>query len=130
MFGLIKKNFIRLLIGFVNKSNHTKCVFSRNQKCMIQPTLICLHPNHYSQELHYYLFAVKFDRCIGSCNTLNDLSNKACAPNKTKHLNIHAFNMIPGKRESKVLTKEISCVCKCKFDSRKCNSNQQWNNNK
>ena len=31
--------------------------------------------------------------------------------------------MITGKNESKVLTKEISCKCKCKFDGRKCNSN-------
>ena len=50
---------------------------------MIQPTLINLHPNEYSQEFHYYPFAVKLDRCVGSCNTLNDLSNKVCIPNKT-----------------------------------------------
>ena len=41
---------------------------------MIQPTLINLHPNEYSQEFHYYPFSVKLDRCAGSCNTLNDLS--------------------------------------------------------
>ena len=28
----------------------------------------------------------------------------------------------------KTLAKHISCKCKCKFDSRKCNSNQKWNN--
>ena len=27
-------------------------------------------------------FAVKIDRCVGSCNTLNNLSNKVFAPNK------------------------------------------------
>ena len=31
---------------------------------------------------------------------------------------------------SKKLTKHISCECKCKLDSRKCNSNQNWNNDK
>ena len=51
---------------------------------MTQPNLINLHPNEYSQELHYYPFAVKFDRCVGSCNTLNDLSNKLYVPNKTR----------------------------------------------
>ena len=30
--------------------------------CMIQPTLINLHPNEYSQKSHYYPFAVKLDR--------------------------------------------------------------------
>ena len=42
---------------------------------MTQPTLINLHPNEYSQEFHYYPFAAKLDSCVGSCNTLNDLSN-------------------------------------------------------
>ena len=50
MFGLIKKIFIRLLTGLVNGSNHKKCISLNNQKCMIQPTLINLHPNDYSQE--------------------------------------------------------------------------------
>ena len=31
---------------------------------MIEPTLINLHPNEYSQEFHYYPFAVKLDRCV------------------------------------------------------------------
>ena len=74
MFGLIKKIFIGLLSGIVNASNHTKRVSLSNQKCMTQATLISLHPNEYSQEFHYYPFAIKSDRCVGSCNTLNDLS--------------------------------------------------------
>ena len=45
MFGLIKKIFIVLLTGLVNGYNHTKCVLLSNQKCMLQPTLINLHPN-------------------------------------------------------------------------------------
>ena len=35
-------------------------------------------------------------------------------------LNIHVFNMITGKDELKILTKEI-CKCKCKFEKRKFN---------
>ena len=54
-----------------------------------------------------------------SCNTLNDLSNKVYVPNKTEDLN-----------ESRILTKHISCECKCKFNSRKRNFNQKWNNDK
>ena len=67
-----------------------------NQKCMIQPSLTNLHPNEYSQEFHYYPFAVKLDRCVGNCNTLNDLSNKICVPNKTEDLNLSVSNMITG----------------------------------
>ena len=66
---------------------------------MTQPSIINLHPNEYSQEFHYYPFAVKLDRCVGSCNTLNDLSNKVCVPNKTEDLNLSVFNMITGINE-------------------------------
>ena len=96
MFRLIKKIFMGLLISIIDASNHTKCVLLSNQKCMIQPTLINLHPNEYSQEFHYYPFTVKLDKCVGSCNTLNDLSNKVCVPNKTEDLNLSMFNMITG----------------------------------
>ena len=66
--------FIVSLTNIVNGSNYTKWVSLSNQKFMIQPTVIDLHYNECSQEFHYYLFAVKLDRCVGSCNTLNDLS--------------------------------------------------------
>ena len=130
MFGLIKRTFIRLLSNIVKASNHTKCVFLNNQKCMIQTTLINLHPSKYSQEFHYYQFSIELDRCVGKCNTLNDLSNKICIPNKTEDLNLSVFNMILGINESRTLTKDISCECKCRFDRTKCNSSQWWNNNK
>ena len=72
MFELIKKIFIGLLTGLLNGSNHTKCVSLNKQIYEIQHTIINLHPNEYSQEFHYYLFAVKLDRCVGSCNIVND----------------------------------------------------------
>ena len=79
MFGIIKQVFIELLSSIVNASNHTKCVYFIiliiliiNQKFKIQPTLVNLHPNEYSQEFHYYPFAVKLDRCVAGYNTLND----------------------------------------------------------
>ena len=103
MFGLIKKIFIGLLTGLVNRSNHTKCISLSSQKCMIKPTLINLHPSEYSQEFHYYRFSVKLNRCVGNCNNLNNLSNKVCIPNKTKDLNLSVFNMTIGINEPKTL---------------------------
>ena len=67
---------------------------------------------------------VKLDTCVGSCNTLNYLSNKLSVPNKTEDSNIHVFNLMTGKNESEIFTKDILCKCKWKFDGRKCNSNQ------
>ena len=124
MFGLIKKTFIGLLISIVNASNHTKCISLSNQKCMIQSTLINLHPNECSQEFYIYPFVLKLDECVGICDTLNDLSVKVYIPNKTKELNLSVFNMITGINESKILTKGTSCESKCRFDRKRCNSDQ------
>ena len=70
-----------------------------------------------------YPFAVNLDRRMGSCNILSDLSNRVCVPNKTENLKLSVFDMITGINETKILTKHISCECKCKFDVRKCDSN-------
>ena len=66
----LSKNVIVLLTNILNGSNHKKYISLGNQKCMIQSTIINLHPDEYSQEFHYYRFAVKLDRCVGSCKTL------------------------------------------------------------
>ena len=97
---------------------------------MTQPTLIYLHPNKYSEELHYCMFSVNLNKCVRSWNTFNDLSNRVCVPNKTEDLNLCVVNMITVRNKSEILTKHISCKCKYKFDGRKCNSNQKWNNKK
>ena len=69
----------------------------------------------------YYPFIINLDRCNGSCNVLGDPSGRICVTNKTKDVNINAFNMITRINETKALTKYISC--KCKYNSyEKCNN--------
>ena len=71
--------FIVLLTNIVNGFNHTKCVsLIKNVKLN---TVIDLHPNEQSQQLHYYTFVVKLDKYVGSCYTLNDPPNKVCVRN-------------------------------------------------
>ena len=120
--------FIVLLASIANAFTNTKCVSLSNQKCGIQPSFINLQSTEYSQEFHYYPFTVKLDQCVGSCNTLNDLSYEVFVSNKTEDLNLSVFNMITGTNESETLTKHISCEWKCKFDERKCHSDKWWNN--
>ena len=59
MFEIITKMFIIVLSNIVNASNRAKCGLFNNQKYEIQPTLIDLHPNEYTQDFHYYPFEVK-----------------------------------------------------------------------
>ena len=79
---------------------------------MTQSTLLNLPLSEYSQEFNYYSFAIKLDGRVGSCNTLNDLSNKIWVPNKTD-LNLSVFKMITEIKELKTLTKDMSCEHKC-----------------
>ena len=76
--------FIGLLTDLVNGYNRTNCALMSNQKYMTRISLINLYPNEYNQELHLYPFVVKLDRCAGSCNTLNELSNKYVFQTKQK----------------------------------------------
>ena len=103
MFEFLKKAFIALLnfrgpiASIVNVFYHAKCMPLSNQSCMNHSTIISLHRNDYFDELHYYAFTVNLYRCIGSFNTINDLSNKICVPDKTEDLNLSAFNTITRK---------------------------------
>ena len=92
----------------------TKCLFLHDESCMIRPVLIDLN----SVELKYYPFMTSLDRCIGSCNVL---SLKICVPKERKDIHVKAFIMITNKNQAKTMTKHISCDCKCKFNSTKCN---------
>ena len=110
VFGSIKQSLIALLsfIGSIsslaNGSYFAACTSLNNQPCMTRPILINLNPDKYNQGFHYYPFMINLDRCNGTCN-----------------------NMIARINESRTLTKHISCKCNCKFDGRKFNSNQNWN---
>ena len=95
--------------------SHAKCVSLNNQQCMIQPLLINLHPDKYTQGLRYYPFELNLDRCVGRCNTLNDLCNKIWVANETEYLNLSVITMITEINEAKIITKHISCKCKYKY---------------
>ena len=94
MLGFMKNIFSGLLASVVNTSDHTKCVSLSNWKCEIKPTVVIYHSNEYNPELCYYSFAVNLDRCVRSCNSLNDLSNEVCIPNKTEDLNLRVFTWL------------------------------------
>ena len=99
VFVFVKKIFIGLLANIVSTSNKTKCVFLSNQKWTAVPASINFHPNDYTLGLHYYLFAVNFDRYVRRWNSLYDLCNKLSVPNKTEDLNLSVITMITGVKE-------------------------------
>ena len=96
-----------------------------NHAWLGRPTLMDLNPI----ELNYCPLIISKDKCKGSCNIADDLSMKICVLSKTKDLNVKVINMIIRIYESQTLVKDISSNCKCKFNSRTCNSNRKWRNN-
>ena len=56
---------------------------------------------------------------------LNESSNKLFVPNKTKDLNLIVSNIITGIMRSNLL-----CKCISRFDTKKCNSDQWYKNDK
>ena len=65
-------------------------IILNSQLCLVSSILVDLNPN----ELRYYPFVVNLDRCDGSCNSLDDLSDRIYVSNKTEDLNAKVFNMI------------------------------------
>ena len=115
LFSFNKQVFIVLLsFGSSLACDKTKCMFLNDEPCMVRPSLIDLNP----VELKYYPFIISLDKCSGSCNVL---SPKICFSSGTKDINVKAFNVIAKKNEAKAMTERISCDCKCKFNSTKCN---------
>ena len=68
MFWFSNQAFITLL--FFSRSLATKCMSLNYGSCMTRPSLIDLNP----LELKHYLFMISPDKCIGSCNAVDDLS--------------------------------------------------------
>ena len=88
-----------------------------------RPTLINLNLDEHDQGSCHSPFMLGLDRCNGSCNTPDHLSTRICVPNKTEDLNLNVFNVAIRISQLKTLMKHISCNCRFKSNSRKCNSN-------
>ena len=70
MFGFIKKVFVVAMTFFnFNPSNvnPSECVSMNNQNCKIRPEIINVNNN----ELVFYPFNIKVNKCCGSCNNIN-----------------------------------------------------------
>ena len=68
-----------------------------------------------------------FRKCVSLSNQY--FSNNIYTPNKTENWNLMLFNIITSVNELiKTLPKLLSWEYKCRFDGRKCNSDEWWNN--
>ena len=52
-----------------------------NQECQVRPEIININSN----ELLFYPYTVKMNKCSGSCNNTNDPYAKMCIPDVVKN---------------------------------------------
>ena len=91
MFQLIKKVFFIGLTILSNSPNKTSlsvtslnCISTENQECKIRPEIININNNN----LIFYPFSIKINKCSGTCNNINNPFAKICVPDFIKDLNV------------------------------------------
>ena len=127
MFGIIKKVFISTLAFFSHNillTNSLKCYSLDNQECKIKPEII----NVNNKGLIFYPYKIKMNRCVGSCNTIDDRYGKTCFANDIENIGLKVFNLLSQNNETISIEKKKSCWCKCKLNKDACNNKQIWNN--
>ena len=88
MFRFIKKIFIRILS--FGGSLAMECVSISFEPCQPKHSIIDINSN----EPIYYPFCFSVNKCIGSCNTIDNPYAQTCVPNKVKNMNLKVFNLI------------------------------------
>ena len=67
-----------------------KRVSINNQECKARSEIININRN----EPLSYLYSIKIDKCIGSCNNTNDPNAKLFVPDVIKNRNVKIFNLV------------------------------------
>ena len=107
------------------KPKALECVSVVNQKCMPRPKI--LDVNEGVGEALFYPYNVLVNKCSGSCNTLDDPTEKMSVPNIIKRINMKVYNFLMRLNETRNVLWHESCKCVCQLNSSVCNSKQIWN---
>ena len=129
MFGFIKKMlFTAMTISSYNvlNVNFLECVSMNNKECKIRSEIINVNTN----ELVFYPFNIKVNKCKGSCSTINDPYAKLFVSNAIKNINIKVFNLMPITNETRHIEWHKACKCKWRLDTSACNNKQRWSEGK
>ena len=97
-----------------------------NQECKIRTEIINLNTN----ELMFYHYNIKINRCKGSCNTINDPYAKICAPDQNKNKNVKVFNLLSRTNETRRIKWHKNYKWKWRLDASICNEKQRWDDDK
>ena len=122
---LLKKVFFVAVVffSFIPLSvNSLECVSMNNQECRKRTKIIDINNN----EPVFYPFSINVNKCSESCNNINDLNAKLCAPGVVKNINVRVFNLMSWSNQTRHIERYETCKCKCRLDASVCNNKQRW----
>ena len=99
------------------------CISINNQECKLRPEILDVSSNN----LIFYPFRVKINRCSGNCNSINDPYAKICVPDVLKNLNVKIFNLMPRTNETRSIKSHETSKCICRLNKIICNNKRKWN---
>ena len=88
MFKLIKKVMTLVLMSVSSLSQN--CLLLKNQECKVRIIVI---DNDYMT----FPYKIKVDKCVGSCNDVENSYFKVCTPDIAKNISVKIFDLISQK---------------------------------
>ena len=64
------------------------------------------------------------NRCVGSCNNIDDSYCKTCFANYIENIGLKVFNLLIQNNETINIQKHKICEYKCKLNKDTCNNKQ------
>ena len=127
MFIFVEKAF-SAITAFFNLSyvNSLKCDSMSNYECNARPKIIDVNNN----ELVFYPYSIKVNKCSGSCSNINNPYAELCIPDIIKKINVKVVNLMTRINETRQILWHETCKCVCKLSVAVCNSKQIWNDDK
>ena len=119
---------ISLAASFLSviKVKTLECMSMINQKCMSRPNIVNLN----ADEPVFYPYSVKVNKCLGTCNGINNPMAKLCVPDVVKNVNVKVFHLMARVNKTRQVVWYETCKCVCRLSEAICNSKQVWNKDK
>ena len=111
MFGILNISTLAFFNHNILLTNSLKCYSQDNQECKIRPEIISVT----NKEPIFYPYRIKMNRCVGSCNTIDDPYGKTCFANDIENIGLKVFNLLAQNNVTINIEKHKSCGYKCKL---------------
>ena len=95
----------------------------KNQECGVRKVIV-------NSDYMTFPYKIGVNRCVGSCNDVNNPNSIVCSPDTVKNISVKVFDLIPQQNRFRNMTFHKSCKCNCLLDEKVCNNKQKWNREK